>query len=115
MFSRKPANPDNIAVTNYDPFDKIQSVDNAIFVENRRKFDLDECKVHGFIFEENEKMAAAFQKFMELVKKGTASVQTVVLMQHKNAVCQNLFGNKPNDHYHMLVYYSDGKFTDSNT
>ena len=36
-------------------------------------------------------------------------------MKHEKAVCQNLFANKAKDHFHMLVYYSDGKFTDSNT
>lgn len=51
---------------------------------------------------------------MELAKKGTGAIQTVILMTHKKAVCQNLFGNQPTDHFHMMVYYDDGKFTDSN-
>ena len=55
-------------------WDGIQCVKQPAFIRNRRLFKLDDCKVHGFVSEESEKMVQAFNQFMVLVRKGTASV-----------------------------------------
>ncbi|XP_046843244.1 uncharacterized protein LOC124437303 [Xenia sp. Carnegie-2017] len=97
-----------------DPFIGISTEKHPRFIQNRRDYDINDCKVHGFVFEAKEKYNKTFDEFFDLVKKGTGSVQAVVLVTHANAICHNLFGGKKADHFHMLVYYNAGKFTDSN-